>query len=419
MNRRRFLTAATSGAVFFNSDAVDRARAASTDRRPPEAAAQDEDYWREIQQAFTVDRNLVNFNNGGVCPSPRIVQEAMRRYLEFSNMLPAYNMWRILDPQVESVRTRLAGLLGVDREEVAITRNASEALEIAQLGLDLKNGDEVLITDQDYPRMLTTWEQCQRRNGISVRRLPFKVPVKSEDDLVRTFEQAITPKTRVIHFCHVTNLSGQIFPVKKICQMARSRGIETIVDGAHTFAHFPAKYDELQCDYYGTSLHKWLLAPHGTGMLFVRREKIAKLWPMFAASPSQDNDIRKFEQIGTHPSANFLAIGEAITFHQTIGPERKFARLRYLRQLWTSRLISRPGLGLGTLTPPEAGGLGLLTLDGRDPAKFGDKLLTEHQFLTVPIIREDYRGLRITPNIYTTLDEIDRFCSAVEKLAKA
>ncbi len=416
MNRRRFLTAATSGAVFFKPDAVDRARAASTDRRAPEVAAQDEDYWREIQQAFTVDRNLVNFNNGGVSPSPRIVQEAMRRYLEFSNLVPAYNMWRILDPQVESVRTRLAGLLGVDREEVAITRNASEALEIAQLGLDLKRGDEILTTDQDYPRMLTTWEQRQRRDGISVRKLAFKVPVISEEDLVRMFEQAITPRTRVIHFCHMTNLSGQIFPVKKICQMARSRGIETIVDGAHSFAHLPTRYDDLHCDYYGTSLHKWLLAPHGTGMLFVRREKIARLWPMFAAAPTQDSDIRKFEQIGTHPSANFLAIGEAITFHQTIGPERKFARLRYLRQLWTSRLTARPGLG--TLTPPEAGGLGLLTLEGRDPAKFGDKLLTEHQFLTVPIIREDYRGLRITPNIYTTLEEIDRFCSAVEKLCR-
>ncbi|MEJ7712814.1 MAG: aminotransferase class V-fold PLP-dependent enzyme [Pyrinomonadaceae bacterium] len=206
-----------------------------------------------------------------------MVQEAMRRYLEFSNHAPTYTMWRILEPQIEAVRKRLAAAFGCDPEEMAITRNASEALEICQLGLDLKPGDEVLTTEQDYPRMLTTWRQRERRDRIVVKKIQFPTPPESLDQLALLFEQAITPRTRVIHFCHITNMTGQIFPVKRICQMARARGIEAIVDGAHAFAHFPFKHADLDCDYYGTSLHKWLLAPHGTGFLYVRRNKIKKL----------------------------------------------------------------------------------------------------------------------------------------------
>lgn len=415
MQRRTFLRAAT-GVACFSSDALDRARAAATDRRAAQDVARDEDYWREIQHAFTVDRNIINLNNGGVSPSPRIVQDAMRRYLEFSNLLPTHNMWRLLDPQVESVRARLADLFGCDREEIAITRNASEALETAQLGLDLKPGDEVLTTDQDYPRMLTTWDQRQRRDRLVIRKLAFR-PLAGEDELVRLFEQSITPRTRVIHFCHITYLTGQAFPVKRICQMARARGIASIVDGAHTFAHYPQKLADLDCDYYGTSLHKWLLAPHGTGMLFVRKDKIASLWPLMPATPDLDGNIRKFEQIGTHPSANFLAIGEAITFHNALGTDRKFARLQYLRRRWTDRLVGQRGMG--TLTAPEAGGLGLLTVEGKSPVELATKLFDQHQILVVPIVREDFRGLRITPNIYTTLEEIDRFCSVMETLVRA
>ncbi len=229
MHRRTFLRAA-SGLAALQADSVSRARAAtsSINHRKPEEAARDEDYWREIQQAFTVDRNIINLNNGGVCPSPKIVQEAMQRQLEFSNMAPAYTMWTVLEPEIESVRTRLAGSFGCDPEELAITRNASEALEIAQLGLDLKSGDEVLTTDQDYPRMITTWQQRERRDGIKLSMISFPTPPPSMDDLYQRFERAITPRTRVIHFCHITNLTGQIFPVKKICQMARSRGIEAL-----------------------------------------------------------------------------------------------------------------------------------------------------------------------------------------------
>jgi len=421
MERRHFLRAAAGSAAFLRPDALPRAMgAAGGSRGTPEELARDEDFWREIQGAFTVDRNIVNLNNGGVCPSPRIVQEAMRRYLEFSNLAPAYTMWRVLEPEVESVRRRLAGAFGCDPEELAITRNASEALETAQFGLDLKPGDEVLTTDQDYPRMITTWKQRERRDGIVVKYISFPVPPPSMDDLYRRFEEAVTPRTRVILFCHITNLTGQIFPVKRICDMARARGIETIVDGAHAFAHFPFRAADLGCDYYGTSLHKWLLAPHGTGFLYVRRDKIAKLWPLMAAGDNLRNDIRKFEEIGTHPAANHNAIAEALTFHETIGVERKLARLRYLRAMWEERLRALPRVKLLTSPDPaQSGGLAMFSVDGMEPAPLVERLWDKYRVLATPIaVKQQFQGVRVTPNVYTTTREIDVFCGAVENILR-
>ncbi|MGH9722540.1 MAG: aminotransferase class V-fold PLP-dependent enzyme [Bryobacteraceae bacterium] len=416
MHRRRFLGA--SGLAFLRPDSVERARAATTSRAAEEIA-RDEDYWREIQMAFTVDRTIVNLNNGGVSPSPRVVQEAMRRYLEFSNAAPVHTMWRVLEPQIESVRERLAVSFGCSPEEMAITRNASEALEICQFGLDLKRGDEVLTTDQDYPRMLTAWRQRERRDGIVLKTISFPTPAPSLDDLYRRFEEAITPRTLVIHFCHITNTTGQIFPVKRICQLARSRGIEAIVDGAHAYAQFPFKHADLDCDYYGTSLHKWLLAPHGTGFLYVRRSKIEKLWPLMAAPEKMVGDIRKFEEIGTHPAANHNAIAEAMTFHEAVGVERKAARLRYLRRMWSARLGPLPGVNLRTSDDPSLGcGLGFIEVAGRKAPEMAEQLWSSRRILATPVQRPDFQGLRITPNLYTTVGEIDVFVGAMEKLIR-
>jgi selenocysteine lyase/cysteine desulfurase len=383
--------------------------------RPAAAVADDEDFWREIQNAFTVDRALINLNNGGVSPSPRIVQEAMRRYLEFSNQAPVITMWQVLEPEIESVRQRLAADFGCDAEEMAITRNASEALEIVQLGLPLERGDEVLTTTQDYPRMITTWQQRERRDGIVLKQIPFPVPPASADDLARRFEEAITPRTKVIHVCHITNLTGQIFPIKKICQMGRARGIEVIVDGAHAYAHFPFTRDDLDCDYYGTSLHKWLLAPHGTGFLYVRKAKIPGVWPMMAAPPEMNANIRKFEEIGTHPAANHNAIAEALTFHQGIGAERKAARLRFLRDRWMKRLGQVPGVKL--LTPDDAKqscGLASFTPGTLDVAKLTGYLWDKHRIIVTAIAHPEFNCIRITPNVYTLVQEIDRFAEVVE-----
>ncbi len=424
MDRRNFFRAAAGTALAaLQEHAIERAQAADKyiKGRTPQDLAADEDYWAEIRTAFTVDRNIINLNNGGVSPSPRVVQDAMRRYLEFSNMAPVHTMWKVLEPQIESVRRRLAASFGCDPEEIAITRNASEALEICQLGLDLKPGDEVITTTQDYPRMITTWRQRERRDGIVLKMITFPVPPPSLEDLYRRFEEAITPRTRVILFCHMTNRTGQIFPVAKLCRMARARGIEAIVDGAHAYAQFPFKHSDLDCDYYGTSLHKWLLAPHGTGFLYVRRSKIARLWPLMAAPGELNDNIRKFEEIGTHPAANHNAIGEALTFHESVGGDRKAARLRYLRQRWSERLARLPGVKILTSPDPEQScGLGFLGLLRADAAQLVNRLWEKYNILVTPISSPEYAGIRVTPNIYTTLEEIDTFCAAVEKeLGKA
>jgi len=418
--RRHFvesLVAAGAAVPALTNDGLDRLRglARRVTGRAPADLARDEDFWLQVQQAFTLDRTLINLNNGGVSPSPRVVQEAMRRYLDYSNTAPAYTMWQILEPEIEAVRRRLAASFGCDPEEMAITRNASEALETVQLGIPLARGDEVLTTTQDYPRMLTTWHQRERREGIVVREITFPVPPPSQDDLAERIERAITPKTKVIHVCHITNLTGQIFPIKQIVQRARARGIEVIVDGAHAYAHFPFTREDLDCDYYGTSLHKWLLAPHGTGFLYVRKAKIATIWPLMAAPPEMNANIRKFEEIGTHPAANHNAIAEALTFHEGIGAERKAARLRYLFQRWAKRLEHLPRVRILTpYDPAQSCGLASMAIDGMDPNKLVAYLWDTHRIIVTPIVHKEFSCVRVTPNVYTTVAEIDRFGDVME-----
>ena len=386
---------------------------------PPDEIARNEALWLEVQQAFTVDRSLVNLNSGGVSPSTAQVQDAMKRYLDYSNTAPSYTMWSVLEPQRESVRSRLARLFACDREEVALTRNASESLQICQLGMDLQRGDEILTTTQDYPRMITTFQQRGRREGIVLRQFSIPVPAEDPAEIVRLFEENISPKTRLILMSHMINITGQILPVKGVVQMARKRGIPVIVDGAHTFAHFDFTLEDLDCDYYGTSLHKWLLAPHGTGMLFVRRDKIASLWPLMAAPDRMDDDIRKFEEIGTHPAANYLAIGEAITFHQGIGPERKAARLRYLRDYWALRLLESDRVRLHTsLKPGFAAGIATVQVDGIDSGDLVSHLWKQQRIIAVPIKHAEFEGVRVSPNLFTTLQELDRFCDAMEAVIR-
>ena len=425
LTRRAFLRTTTAGASLaaasFRDDCQQRvvAAAASVSGDAPEAVATDEDYWREIQQAFTLDRTIVNLNNGGVCPSPRVVHDALKRYLDISNQSPVYHMWQILEPNIETVRRRLAAAFGCDPEELAITRNASEALQIAQLGVTLKPGDEVVTTNQDYGRMLDTWAQRVRRDGIRVTQISFPVPPRSLDELGDRLLAAMTPATKVLHFCHITNLTGQIFPVRRICDEARRRGIKTIVDGAHAFAHFPFKAADLGCDFYGTSLHKWLLAPIGTGFLYVRREELAGLWPLTPAPEKKAADVRKFEEIGTHPAANHNAIAEALSFHEGIGSERKAARLRYLRDRWAKRLAAHPKIRIHTnLDPAHSCAIGTVQIADVPTGKLVERLWERWRIIATPIVHKEYEGARITPNVYTTLEEVDTFASAMEEIAK-
>lgn len=415
-SRRQFvqsLAGAGAALPMFRPDAIRRAVRATGRLH---GAPDDERYWGEIQRAFDADRTMINLNNGGVCPTPTHVLEQMIRDLRFSNELPVHHMWKVLEPRIESVRRELAHDFGCDPEEMAITRNASEGLETLILGRDMKPGDEVIVTNQNYGRMITTWDQRVRRDGIVIKTVSFPVPPPSADHLVEIFRRAITPRTRVIEVTHITNLTGQIFPVREIMTMAAERNVEVFVDGAHAYAHFPFTRDELGVDFYGTSLHKWLLAPIGTGFLYVRKERIAGLWPLMAAPKAMDANIRKYEEIGTHPAANHNAIAAALAFHRSIGAERKIERLRYLRDRWAKRLLAySPRVRVPTpLASPDAGAIALVSVEGIDPGALTDWLLEKHRIVTVAIKHAEFSGIRVTPNVYTTIDEVDRFAATME-----
>jgi len=409
------VSSSTIGSLLKEIQAATKAMAHLT----PEQAATDEDYWSIIQNAFTVTRGIINLNNGGVSPSPRIVTEALVRYIWQQEDATAYTMWQILEPQCETIRTGLAELFGCDREEIAITRNASESLETLLLGMDLKSGDEVLTTTQDYGRMLTTIRQREHREGIQLNLIKIPIPPKNINEITAAFERAITPRTRLLQIAHQINLTGQITPVKEVCRMARRHGVETIVDGAHSFAQFYFKQADLDCDYFGTSLHKWLYAPKGTGLLYVKRDKIAKVWPLFAAEEQQKSDIRKFEEIGTHSAAPKLAIGEALLFHNGIGGRRKEARLRYLSRYWMDKLKDVPKIRFNTsFDPNQMCAIANVQIEGLDQGKIGSYLFSKHHIFTTPIVHEEFQGLRITPNLYTTLWELDRFCQVMTDVAR-
>ena len=429
-SRRSFLRAAGAAGTVASATRglnLERVLAASQSvaGRSPEDVAKDEFYWREIQMDFELDRTIINLNNGFTCPTSRMALESEIRFLHMINMAPIFYQGPVAE-RIQTIRVRMAEEFGCEPEEMALTRGASESLQIVQNGIDLKAGDEVVTTEQDYPRMLTTWDQRMRRENIKVHRLQFPVPTTG-DDLYHRFEQAITPQTKVFHFTHVTNLTAQMFPVARLSRLARSRGIVTIVDGAHALGQFPFKLRDLECDAYGVSLHKWLLAPIGNGCLYVRKEMIPKFWPLQAAPEQQDDDIRKFEAIGTHPWAIRAALGEALAYHQAIGGERKAARLRYLTLRWANALKVHPRIKILTdlSEPAQAWAIAAVNIEGIDVADLSKFLMDKYRIIVValkggapPNQVFDYQCLRISPNIYTTLEEIDTFVGAMEDALK-
>lgn len=387
---------------------------------PAAEVARDEDFWFHIQQAFNIDRSIINLNNGGVHPAPTIVMDAVKRYMDFSNGAPVYNSWRILRPRKELIRKKLAETFGCSPEEIALVRNVTEALQIALLGLELKEGDEVLTTTHDYPSMKNALYQREKREGIKVKTFTFPSPPKNLKVLADLFEKNVSVRTKLILVCHITNITGQIFPIKEICRMARKRGIEVVIDGAHAFGHFVFKQKDLNCDIYGANMHKWMMAPIGTGFLYVKKEKIKKIWPLFPAPDPMSNDIRKFEHIGTHPEYLKLAVGDALTFHHGIGGKRKEERLRYLRNYWAKALEKLPGIRILTSYDPEQScGIGSFFIEGMDMEKLGQILFQKHKIIVTGIgVQDEFSGIRVTPSIYTTLRELDLFIEAVTYYVK-
>ena len=386
----------------------------------PEAVSKDEDFWYYVQQSYTVSSSLINLNNGGVSPSPKVVQEAMKRYHDFSNEAPSYYMWRILDQGREPLRKNLADLAGCDAEEIAIQRNASEALETVIFGLNLHAGDEVVLSRQDYPNMINAWKQREKRDGLKLIWVNLELPSEDNDALANAYIRQFTPKTKVVHITHIINWNGQILPVKKIADAAHAKGIQVVVDGAHSFAHFQFTIPELGADYFGTSLHKWLSACIGSGLLYVKKDRIKNLYPLFASDdPVQDN-IRKFEHLGTRPFFIEQAIGKAIDFHNMIGGQRKEERLLYLKNYWMNRVKDIPKVRLGTSLKPGFGcAIGLVAVEGRKPGELDSFLFENYKIHTVGIQWENIQGVRVTPNVYTTTKNLDVLIEGIEKFAKS
>jgi selenocysteine lyase/cysteine desulfurase len=427
-NRRRFLQTmgAFSAATFFSSltqpawsrnlhKALRDAEGIS-----PSDLATEEDFWYYIQQSFTVSPGLINLNNGGVSPAPKTVQEAVKRYYDFSNEAPSYFMWRILDQGREPLRKNLAKLAGCSEEEIAINRNSSEGLETVIFGLQLKAGDEVVAAKQDYPNMVNAYNQREKRDGIKMVWINLDLPSEDENYMVNQYVKAFTPKTKLLHITHIINWNGQILPVKKIANEAHKRGIEVIVDGAHSFAHFAFKVPELDCDYFASSLHKWLFAPIGSGMLYVKKDKIKNIYPLFATGDPLSDDIRKFEALGTRPFFIEQAIGKALEFHEMIGTERKEKRLHYLKNYWMEKVKDVPKVKLNTSLDPKWGcAIGNVGIEGKKPGELDSFLYDKYKIHAVGIEWENIHGVRVTPSVYTTLENLDLLVEGITKFAKS
>jgi selenocysteine lyase/cysteine desulfurase len=390
----------------------------SLNKLSPVAAASDEDLWARMAQAYTVSPNILNLNNGGVSPQPKVVQDAVDRYYHLSNEAPTYYMWQILDKGREPLRKKLADLAGVSHEELAINRNTTEALGTFTWGIDMKRGDEIVMTKQDYPNMIHAWKQRELREGVKINWINLTLPVENDETVIKAYVDATTAKTKIWHITHLITWTGQILPAAKLCAEARKRGILTIVDAAHSFAHVDYKISDFKCDYFGTSLHKWLCAPFGTGLMYINKPLIEKTWPIFPNDKPLSPDIRKFEALGTRSFAPEQAIGQAIDFHNAIGGKRKQERLHYLKKYWCDALTKNPRVKLHiSLKPEYSCALGTFSIEGMDVGDISSKLFSEYGIHTVSIKWENVNAVRVTPHVYTTTKDLDRFIDAVGKIA--
>ena len=390
----------------------------SLNKLSPLEAMNDEDLWARMAQAYTVSPTILNLNNGGVSPQPKVVQDAVDRYYHLSNEAPSYYMWQILDKGREPLRRKLADLAGVSADELAINRNTTEALGTFTWGIDMKRGDEIVMTKQDYPNMIHAWKQREIREGVKINWINLNLPIDNDEVVIKAYVDATTSKTKIWHITHLITWTGQILPAAKLCAEARKRGIISIVDAAHSFAHIDYKISDFNCDYFGTSLHKWLCAPFGTGLMYIRKDQIEKTWPIFPTDKPQSGDIRKFEALGTRSFAPEQAIGQAIDFHNAIGGKRKQERLHYLKKYWCDAVTKNPRAKLHiSLKPEYSCALGTFSIDGLDVGDIASKLMNVYQIHVVSIKWENVNAVRVTPHVYTTTKDLDRFIDAVGKIA--
>ncbi|MGI9161261.1 MAG: aminotransferase class V-fold PLP-dependent enzyme [Saprospiraceae bacterium] len=417
-NRRSFIrqTAALLGGLALHHSET----AAYTLPQPPRlSGGPEEDFWRQVRQAYATSPTLINLNNGGVCPAPRAAMDALDYYNRMCNEAPSYYMWRILDQDREPLRENLATLAGADPDEIAINRNATEALNTVIFGLNLKAGDEVVLSKYDYPNMINAWKQREKRDGIRLVWVDLALPSEDADYLSQAFISKFTDKTKIVHVTHMINWCGQILPVRRIADAAHDRGIEVLCDAAHSFALLDYKISDLGCDYLGTSLHKWLCAPFGNGLLWIRKEKIPQVWALLSNDKPDGDNIRKFESLGTRNFAVEMATGYSLDLHNLIGSRRKQERIFFLKNYWMERVADVPGIQFFTPRSPKwSCAIGVFGLPDKKPAELSDILLTNHKIHTTGIEWEKIKGVRVTPNVYTTTEDLDKLVGAIRKISK-
>ncbi len=385
----------------------------------PISLASNEDFWTVIRQGYKLKPDYINLENGYYCIQPQEVMEKHIARIREVNYQGSYYMRNFRMKNREKFAQQLADLTGCSREELVITRNTTESLDMVIGGFPWRAGDEAIMAEQDYGAMLSMFDMVAERYGVVNKRIMVPNHPKSDEEIVRVYENAITDKTRMIMVCHMINITGHILPVRKICDMAHRHGVQVLVDGAHAVAHFRFRIDDLDCDYYGSSLHKWLSVPLGAGMLYVKKERIKDLWPFMAAGKKDKDDIARLAHVGTNPVHTDLSIPDAIDYYNMIGPQRKEERLRYLQTYWTSKVRNLPNVVLNTSADPQrACGIANVGIEGMDPSDLAKVLLEKYKIFTVAINRPGVVGCRVTPNVYTSTEELDAFVAAIIELAK-
>jgi selenocysteine lyase/cysteine desulfurase len=395
-----------------------RSAVAAIDGKSPMEVAADEDFWRSIRRDYSIKPDYINLENGYYCFMPEETLEHQIQHMRRVNYEGSYYMRNSRQKNKRLVAAKIGEVVGCSADEIAITRNTTESLDLVIGGINWEEGDEAVMAEQDYGAMLNHFKLVARRFGVVNRLVSVPNHPKTDEEIVDLYASAITEKTRLLMVCHMINITGQVLPIRKICDMAHARGVEVMVDGAHAYSHIDFRMSDLDCDYYGTSLHKWLSAPLGSGMLYVRKEKIDNVWPLLAAGDLDANDIRRLNHIGTDPVHVDLGIINALEYQRALGLKRKEARLKYLQQYWTSQLRDWPRVIINTPADVNRhGGIGNVGIEGYDPTELADTLMRDYRIFTVGINRPGVVGLRITPNIYTTLAELDALVVAVKELS--
>lgn len=377
-----------------------------------------DDFWAWVRSQYSTSPTIINLNNGGVSPASIPVQEAFKRITQNANEGPSYFLWRIMEEGRINAKKKLAALLGSSENEICINRNATEALDTIIFGIKLQKGDEVVLSKYDYPRMMNAWKYREKNEGIVLKWVDFDFPEEDKEKLIQKYTSLFTTKTKVVHITHLINWVGQVIPAAEIGEVAQKKGIRVVLDAAHSFAHLEFKINDLNCDYMGTSLHKWLCAPLGTGMMYIREDMIETIPPIFVGEPNLEKKMIKFEDLGTRNTPAELSVAHAVDFHTLIGSKRKQDRLFYLKNYWTEKVKSHPKIKISTPSSQElSGAIGLVSIEGKEGFAVESALFQNYRIHSVSIKYEKLNGVRITPNVYTSTEELDWLVEGLLKIA--